>query len=118
MNIGIFYVDPPQIEMPKENLKVILGEIAMIECIVKGFPLPEISWMKNDVKLESTSTYYYINEKGSLHFYSIKEEDTANYTCIAVNEAGSANSSVSLTVLSKVNFLYYIAYKIMKLKFQ
>ncbi|XP_023213276.1 hemicentin-1-like isoform X2 [Centruroides sculpturatus] len=98
-NFALSVLNPPTIEKSKEEMKAILGESTMIECNSKGFPSPEVTWMKNDKKLESISTYHYINEKGSLHFYSLKEDDSSNYTCIASNEAGSANSTISLSVL-------------------
>uniref|UniRef100_A0A0N4ZKF6 Obscurin n=1 Tax=Parastrongyloides trichosuri TaxID=131310 RepID=A0A0N4ZKF6_PARTI len=69
---------------------------------VTGYPLPEITWYKDDVLMEETERIkFYSDAEGhfALCFEGILESDTGRYTCIAQNEFGSASTSAQFKVI-------------------
>uniref|UniRef100_A0A0N5CB57 Muscle M-line assembly protein unc-89 n=1 Tax=Strongyloides papillosus TaxID=174720 RepID=A0A0N5CB57_STREA len=69
---------------------------------VTGYPLPEITWYKDDVLIHETDRIkFYSDAEGhfALCFEGILESDTGRYTCIAQNEFGSASTSAQFRVI-------------------
>ncbi|CEF63660.1 Hemicentin-1 [Strongyloides ratti] len=69
---------------------------------VTGYPLPEITWYKDDVLMHETDRIkFYSDAEGhfALCFEGILESDTGRYTCIAQNEFGSASTSAQFRVI-------------------
>ncbi|KAJ8898143.1 hypothetical protein PR048_003503 [Dryococelus australis] len=74
-----------------------------IEVKFRGYPKPEINWLKNGTPLTSTKhCSIFIDESSStIAIYSLEKEDSGTYTIKAVNEAGSAVYNFSLRVIDK-----------------
>lgn len=69
-------------------------------CRVAGNPAPSVTWYKDGIPIESNPDYQTTYEAG-LCTLTIEEtfaEDSARYTCKAVNQAGSAETNASLSV--------------------
>jgi len=78
---------------------VTAGQSAVLQCEVTGDPRPQVTWTKNGVRLTSdTDPHYFIAETGSLEIFSGHPDDTATYSCTAINVAGVREKRVMLFV--------------------
>ncbi|RCN47214.1 immunoglobulin I-set domain protein [Ancylostoma caninum] len=69
---------------------------------VTGYPLPEITWYKDDVQLHEDERHtFYADEDGffAMTIDPVQVEDTGRYTCMATNEYGQASTSAFFRVL-------------------
>ncbi|KAL3121108.1 hypothetical protein niasHT_005368 [Heterodera trifolii] len=69
---------------------------------VTGYPLPDISWYKDDVQLKNDERHtFYSDEEGffALTIDPVQTEDTGRYSCVATNEYGQASTSAFFRVL-------------------
>ncbi|XP_074654070.1 hemicentin-1-like [Tubulanus polymorphus] len=91
---------PPKIEENEDGAKIIvtLGDPVMIDCHVTGDPRPLLSWTKNSQRISVTDPHYLIAADGSLNIFSVDPQDTAVYSCTALNVAGIATKRVNLFV--------------------
>lgn len=69
-------------------------------CHVTGNPTPAITWYKDGISIQSNPDYQTTYESGlcSLTIEETFAEDSARYTCTAVNKVGSAETSGTLSV--------------------
>ena len=58
----------------------------------------EIRWTKDDVSVISRAKIQQIGKNSTLVIEKVLTSDSGKYSCKAVNEAGSASSSVDITV--------------------
>ncbi|KAK7077497.1 hypothetical protein SK128_026425 [Halocaridina rubra] len=70
------------------------------ECRVIGFPMPEVEWLKDNMSITANPDYKTSFEEGvcTLTIEETFTEDSALFTCKAVNAAGMAETSATLTV--------------------
>ncbi|GBM98114.1 Hemicentin-1, partial [Araneus ventricosus] len=94
------YIETPLISLPVQELTVKNGEQATLRCIAEGIPDPRVRWYKGSVEIQPLS-YIQITSDGSLSIYDVQETDAGEYTCVAENEAGTANETMVLNVGSK-----------------
>uniref|UniRef100_A0A1I7VN34 Immunoglobulin I-set domain-containing protein n=1 Tax=Loa loa TaxID=7209 RepID=A0A1I7VN34_LOALO len=69
---------------------------------VTGYPLPEITWYKDEQMLHEDERHtFYADEDGffALTIDPVQVEDTGRYTCMATNEYGQASTSAFFKVL-------------------
>ena len=85
-----------------------LDDFFKMRCIVKGFPLPTVSWLFNGTRKYENFGYYQItttiSSKSSLNLFisfpnTIKPYNYGNYTCYARNFLGTATKSWELRPL-------------------
>lgn len=82
------------------------GVAFQFECKVQGNPLPTVQWFKNSECIDNSPDYVitYNNGEAILKFEQIYLTDKAEYTCKASNEAGTAQSTSSLSVIRKTRY--------------
>ncbi|NP_001343717.1 Muscle M-line assembly protein unc-89 [Caenorhabditis elegans] len=69
---------------------------------VTGYPLPDITWYKDDVQLHEDERHtFYSDEDGffAMTIDPVQVTDTGRYTCMATNEYGQASTSAFFRVL-------------------
>ncbi|KAK0423255.1 hypothetical protein QR680_008049 [Steinernema hermaphroditum] len=69
---------------------------------VTGYPLPDITWYKDDQLLSEDERHtFYADEDGffAMTIDPVQVEDTGRYTCMATNEYGQASTSAFFRVL-------------------
>lgn len=73
------------------------------ECKVEGNPLPTVQWFKNHECIDNSPDFVitYNNGDAILKFEKVSLLDKGEYTCKASNEAGTAQSTASLSVARK-----------------
>nr|XP_053650237.1 hemicentin-1-like [Cherax quadricarinatus] len=87
---------PQLIEAPKEVVAV-SGEVVSLVCSFDGHPQPKISWYFEGAPAAIAEN---LLPSGALQHFPVRPEHAGNYTCIADNEAGRANHSLTLTILT------------------
>eukprot|EP00062_Callorhinchus_milii_P009518 gi/632953368/ref/XP_007892380.1/ PREDICTED: immunoglobulin-like and fibronectin type III domain-containing protein 1 isoform X1 [Callorhinchus milii] len=71
-----------------------------MSCAVEGYPLPQVTWYKNNIALENNRNYWSTNVCGvcSLCIFGASPNDSGLYTAIAENSLGRAMCSTTLTI--------------------
>jgi hypothetical protein len=79
----------------------LVGNTAVFNCDVRGMPLPEVSWYRQDANMPMGRTE---SIDGGLRIKEVRPEDEGLYFCQAINDLGSIRASAKLTVLCEFNF--------------
>ena len=76
------------------------GELAQLECVVSGSPLPKVLWLKNNRPLKASDGCKVIidEDKNILVFPAAKDDDVGIYTARAMNVNGSIMCSAEFTL--------------------
>uniref|UniRef100_A0A8C7JTX3 Hemicentin 1 n=1 Tax=Oncorhynchus kisutch TaxID=8019 RepID=A0A8C7JTX3_ONCKI len=100
-SLGFVYVkEPPIIDGDFHSNRIEpLGGNAILNCEVRGDPLPTIQWSKKGVNIQISNRIHQL-DNGSLAIYGTVNEDAGNYMCVATNDAGVVEKSVTLTLQS------------------
>ena len=79
------------------------GKKVRLNCQFQGIPTPTVSWYRNESILSISERFNMVIKENdaTLEIYQLVEEDSAVYTCRAVNEAGSASTSANIIVSGK-----------------
>uniref|UniRef100_A0A3B5LKZ5 Hemicentin 1 n=1 Tax=Xiphophorus couchianus TaxID=32473 RepID=A0A3B5LKZ5_9TELE len=100
-SLGFVYVKPPIIDGDLHANRIEpLGGNAILNCEVRGDPLPTIQWSKNGINIRINNRIRQL-DNGSLAIYGTVSEDAGSYMCVATNDAGVVERSVTLTLQSK-----------------
>ncbi|XP_064868044.1 myosin light chain kinase, smooth muscle-like [Oncorhynchus nerka] len=93
--------DPPAFTLPPRNARVSLGGTARLDGKVRGYPEPQVTWSRSGKAV--TAGERFVMEQSSrgtfsLVLHGVQEEDAGRYTCEAVNDAGSRQVTVEITI--------------------
>ncbi|KAM9324527.1 hemicentin-1 [Gastrophryne carolinensis] len=92
----VFVNEPPVlIGVHPRNQTVPLGGSIILDCAVQGNPTPQIQWSKKENDIPSSRRFKQFSN-GSLAIYNTQNEDNGDYLCIATNDAGTMEHSVTL----------------------
>lgn len=95
-----FDKEGPVILEPLTDRYVSLKEKVVLSSVIGGAPTPNITWYKNKTIIESEEITY----ENRVTKYTIEEttiETEAEYTCVAVNEVGKAETTCKVIVQEK-----------------
>ncbi|KAI1893518.1 hypothetical protein AGOR_G00124540 [Albula goreensis] len=87
---------PPSVSEGKD-LGVALGQRAVLLCEAESEPTAEFEWYREDKRISNEMEGIEIENTGQrskLTLFNISEEGYGNYTCVAINKLGSANTSI------------------------
>ncbi|XP_017573536.2 hemicentin-1 isoform X3 [Pygocentrus nattereri] len=104
-SLGFVYVKEPPIidgDIHSNHIEP-LGGNAILNCEVRGDPLPTIQWSKKGVAIQISNRIRQL-DNGSLAIYGTVSEDAGNYVCVATNDAGVVERTVTLTIQSSPVF--------------
>uniref|UniRef100_A0A452V9D6 Trio Rho guanine nucleotide exchange factor n=1 Tax=Ursus maritimus TaxID=29073 RepID=A0A452V9D6_URSMA len=94
---------PPEFVIPLSEVTCETGETVVLRCRVCGRPKASITWKGPEHNTLNNDGHYSISYsdlgEATLKIVGVTTEDDGIYTCIAVNDMGSASSSASLRVL-------------------
>uniref|UniRef100_A0A4X1TM05 Vascular endothelial growth factor receptor 1 n=1 Tax=Sus scrofa TaxID=9823 RepID=A0A4X1TM05_PIG len=77
---------------------VAVSSSATLDCHANGVPEPQITWFKNNHKIQQEPGIILGPGSSTLFIERVTEEDEGVYHCRATNQKGSAESSAYLTV--------------------
>lgn len=93
----------PRFTQKLQDVDVLPGKVACMECRVIGDPHPDVRWYRENEPLLEGGRYKFV-EKGDLQVLVISDvsgSDEGVYKCVARNVAGKAHSSAELFVMRK-----------------
>uniref|UniRef100_G3RCS6 non-specific serine/threonine protein kinase n=1 Tax=Gorilla gorilla gorilla TaxID=9595 RepID=G3RCS6_GORGO len=103
LNPSYIYDVPPEFVIPLSEVTCETGETVVLRCRVCGRPKASITWKGPEHNTLNNDGHYSISYsdlgEATLKIVGVTTEDDGIYTCIAVNDMGSASSSASLRVL-------------------
>uniref|UniRef100_A0A8C6L964 Ig-like domain-containing protein n=1 Tax=Nothobranchius furzeri TaxID=105023 RepID=A0A8C6L964_NOTFU len=92
------YFEFPVVTVALGKILTAIGETTVMTCSATGIPQPEIRWYKGDTQFHSSSHLEVDMKGGTLTIKQTQIDDAGDYTCDAVNAAGSSSGRVSLDV--------------------
>ncbi|XP_041037188.1 sialic acid-binding Ig-like lectin 10 [Carcharodon carcharias] len=76
------------------SINIIEGNSAVIICSVESFPASNLTWRHLNVQMNRTSS----NNELWLVILHVTSRDTGDYQCVAENERGAVEGSITITV--------------------
>nr|XP_057911732.1 immunoglobulin-like and fibronectin type III domain-containing protein 1 [Doryrhamphus excisus] len=91
---------PPKFLVPLKMHTAPQGYECYMSCALKGDPTPHVTWLRNNISLNTNTNYYISNTCGvcSLLILRVGPKDTGEYKVVAENTMGRAECSTKLTV--------------------
>ncbi|NWI60418.1 HMCN1 protein, partial [Calyptomena viridis] len=96
-NLQVFV--PPALDGATEEVTVVTGSAAALECLTAGTPAPTMAWFKDSHPLPLGAHLSSSHQGMVLHLGTARAADTGTYTCVASSEAGEASKHFVLNVL-------------------
>lgn len=87
----------PKVFMVKNDEKPMSGSNLTLRCQVHGYPVPAITWRKEDVKLNSNNRVL-TKKDGELFIKGLTQSDNGLYSCEASNDFGIDRKQVEISV--------------------
>ncbi|XP_041098662.1 hemicentin-1 isoform X2 [Polyodon spathula] len=83
------------------DLSAAASKDVTLECLVRGSPKPEVTWLKDGAPLDLTDPQHLqlSQDGGSLRILDLRPADSGMYSCLAENSAGQETKIYTLTVL-------------------
>ncbi|KAK7889294.1 hypothetical protein WMY93_024854 [Mugilogobius chulae] len=101
----VTYIESPVVTVALSEILIGIGETTVMACSASGIPQAEIWWYKGDVQLQPSSTYDINRVEGTLVIKETLDIDAGEYTCVAVNAAGTASGKILLDVGAAPTFI-------------
>lgn len=91
---------PPKFLVPLKLHTAPQGYECYMSCAVKGDPTPHVTWLRDNISLNTNTNYFISNTCGvcSLLILTVGTKDTGEYKIVAENSLGRAECSTKLTV--------------------
>ena len=107
-SLFILIVAPEISQSPKDTTEL-EGQTAVFNCVVGGYPTPDVAWEKNGVILNVSAdarlSVSFRREDHQLIISNVQQSDAGQYRCVANNSLDTATSfSATLTVHCKSFF--------------
>ena len=99
-------ISAPSIVSAPMSMVVNETGIASLQCEVKGNPVPQVTWLKENSSLSADRRI--MQSRGGLMIRDVTSQDGGVYTCRAKNILGVMTSSATLTVQGKsIVFIFH-----------
>ena len=111
-SLFILIVAPEISQSPRDTTEV-EGQTAVFNCVVAGYPTPDVAWEKNGVELnvvaDAQLRVSFNNENHQLIISNVQQSDAGQYRCVANNSLDAAtSSSATLTVQCECQSSVYL----------
>ncbi|XP_031431207.1 LOW QUALITY PROTEIN: hemicentin-1 [Clupea harengus] len=100
----ITYIESPRVTVLQSELLIGLGETVVMGCTATGIPQPEMHWYKGESELHASASVSVDPIRGTLSVSQAQDADAGDYTCVAVNPAGTDQGLITLDVGSAPEF--------------
>lgn len=91
----------PEISIPKSEEEPISGSNLTLQCRARGYPVPVVTWYKDQIKLNKTE-HVSVFSDGKLSIEKLASGDGGVYTCKALNNMGMDKKHVEIKVQEPV----------------
>uniref|UniRef100_A0AAV2L311 Ig-like domain-containing protein n=1 Tax=Knipowitschia caucasica TaxID=637954 RepID=A0AAV2L311_KNICA len=105
MVAAVTYTESPVVTVALSEILIGIGETTVMACSASGIPPAEIWWYKGDVQLQPSATFDINRVEGTLVIKETLDIDAGEYSCVAVNAAGTASGKVLLDVGAAPTFV-------------
>jgi len=85
-------------QVPEKIYYVNIGDSIILSCVAEGTPDPEIIWFKYDDPIQESNTVAVINDGIELRINYIRQDDLADYTCVARNGEGRTHHMTKVVI--------------------
>lgn len=95
------HVEPPSfVKKVDPSYLMLPGESARLHCKLKGSPVIQVTWFKNNKELSESNTVRmsFANSEAILDITDVKVDDSGTYSCEATNDAGSDSCSTEVVI--------------------
>ncbi|XP_012286354.1 titin [Orussus abietinus] len=94
-------VRPPVVQVPLQDLQVLEGRTARLDCVIVGQPEPEVIWYHDGHPVKESADFQLLfqDDRCSLIVHEAFLDDAGMYKVVAVNSAGEASNECALFVL-------------------
>lgn len=94
---------PPKFLVPLKMHTAPEGYECYMSCAIKGDPTPHVTWLRDNVSLNTNTNYFISNTCGvcSLLILRVGPNDTGEYKIVAENLLGRAECATKLSVRGK-----------------
>lgn len=91
---------PPKFIVPLKLHTAPQGYECYMSCAIKGDPTPHVTWLRNNISLNTNTNYFISNTCGvcSMLILRVGPKDTGEYKVVAENSLGRAECATKLTV--------------------
>uniref|UniRef100_A0A8C3A433 Immunoglobulin like and fibronectin type III domain containing 1, tandem duplicate 1 n=1 Tax=Cyclopterus lumpus TaxID=8103 RepID=A0A8C3A433_CYCLU len=91
---------PPRFLVPLKLHTAPQGYECYMSCAIKGDPTPHVTWLRNNISLNTNTNYFISNTCGvcSLLILRVGPKDTGEYTIVAESSMGRVECSTKLIV--------------------
>ncbi|XP_076442608.1 inactive tyrosine-protein kinase 7-like [Babylonia areolata] len=96
--IHVSIVECPSITVKSNNVTVFEGHSAVLHCVAKGSPHPDITWYHDSQPILPDARRYTMFKNGTIKIRQVFMEDNGMYACVANNTAGDARWDFFLRV--------------------
>lgn len=102
-------VSAPQFLTRPSSVTADQAKSARFSCSVSGFPLPVVTWAKDEKILQDEGRFeiYDEGQEFIMEVFELEPEDEGLYTVTAENPAGKAATGAQLTINSRFNSLMF-----------
>lgn len=91
----------PEISSLKSEEEPISGSNLTLQCRARGYPVPVVTWYKDQIKLNKTE-HVSVFSDGKLSIEKLASGDSGVYTCKALNNMGMDKKHVEIKVQEPV----------------
>ena len=98
---------PSQFLVKPRSTIVLENEDAILECIVNGYPKPQVEWLKDGTKITLTQSGHYSKYGvSSLKVSKAQTADSGKYECVM----GTNKAEAKLEVVGKISQLFFVPF--------
>jgi Immunoglobulin domain len=103
VDLKVFQSYPPTITSSfNDTMQHSEGVRLTLVCKVDGYPLPTLSWYRNDIKFEEKQEQLeqqtFVLKNSEIIVFNPVKTDSVNYSCVAENIVGRQTKSVSVVI--------------------
>ncbi|XP_077064806.1 neural cell adhesion molecule 1b isoform X8 [Siphateles boraxobius] len=95
-----------RIRQAETNATADTGFSTLLACDADGFPEPMVTWVRNNIPLESGDKYNFNEDGSEMTIQDVTKLDEGDYSCIALNKAGKSEQELSLKVFVQPKITY------------